>query len=281
MFIKTTFLVLATQLLSTHVLQARAACPCGYQDSNGAVWREAIEADFTTSYTTALSNFAVQTWGSQRGSYYMQNTAANVYSYNDGLGVKTSGYDDSGTIKVGEIDTTRSDILYGSFRIYATVPSVPGVCFGFFTYESDTQEADIEILTSDTEYYRTVHYTNQPGLVDGDTDPDAAKTIVIPGTDIDFTAFGWHRLDWTPSQTAFYYNNQLETTITKNVPTSASTLIFNVWSDGGTGWTQGPPTADAISTVYYINAYFNSTSLDDSTWKATCAAAGNVAPCAV
>ena len=77
---------------------------------------------------------------------------------------------------------------------------MPGVCFGFFTYKSDTQEADIgkfscgsdlgaitnigvEFLSSDTDYYQRVHQTNQPGLVNGNTDPNAYKAVVIPGAD--------------------------------------------------------------------------------------------------
>ncbi|KDQ16874.1 glycoside hydrolase family 16 protein [Botryobasidium botryosum FD-172 SS1] len=227
------------------------SCPCGYRDSNGAVWRESFVSDFTSSYTTAINNWNVQTWGGQRGSYFMQNTAANVYPYNSGVGLKTSAYTGGGTIKVAEIDSKKQNILYGSFRIRATVPSTPGVCFGFFTYQSDTQEADIEILTSDSEYYRTAHYTNQPGLLNGNTDPQAAKTLVLPaGTD--FTAFGEHRFDWTPGTTKFYYNNALQTTIAQNAPTQPSTLILNVWSSGDPGWTKGPPTADAVSTVQYI-----------------------------
>ncbi|CAE6541108.1 unnamed protein product [Rhizoctonia solani] len=38
-------------------------------------------------------------------------------------------------------------------------PKVPGVCFGFFTYQSDTQEADIEFLSSDADYYQRAHQT--------------------------------------------------------------------------------------------------------------------------
>src|SRR5688572_14388890 len=63
-------------------------------------------------------------------------------------------------------------------RIRATVPSVAGVCFGFFTYHqnadgSNVQETDIEFLSSDANYYNTIHYTNQPGTVNGNVDPNA------------------------------------------------------------------------------------------------------------
>jgi len=56
---------------------------------------------------------------------------------------------------------------------------VPGVCFGFFSYKSGTQEQDIEFLSSDAQYYNTIHYTNQPGLVNGNTDPLAYKQVHV------------------------------------------------------------------------------------------------------
>lgn len=63
----------------------------------------------------------------------------------------------------------------------AQAPSVPGVCFGFFSYKSDTAEVDIEMLSSDPEYYNTIHYTNQPGTVAGVVDNDSYKVVTING----------------------------------------------------------------------------------------------------
>ncbi|CAE6476268.1 unnamed protein product [Rhizoctonia solani] len=211
--------------------------------------------------------------------YGMQYNANNVYPYNDGLGIKTSAFSGSGRVQVGGIGTTRSDILYGTFRMRATVPKVPGVCFGFFTYKSETQEADVEFLSSDADYYQRVHQTNQPGLVNGDTDPNAYKAVVIPGAD--FTAFHEHRLDWLPGSTKYFYDGSLKSTVSKNSPTVASSILANVWSDGGSGWTKGPPTQDAIANIYYIKAYFNSTSLSASQFNSRCAAASNKTPCSI
>jgi len=78
----------------------------------------------------------------------------------------------------------------------AQVPSVPGVVFGFFTYHNDSQEQDIEFLSSEAEYYQHVHYTNQPG-----SDPGATEDVNISGAD--FTTFGIHRFDWFPSETVY------------------------------------------------------------------------------
>ncbi|KAG8744229.1 hypothetical protein FRC10_010591 [Ceratobasidium sp. 414] len=260
--------------------------------------RESFTSDFTTGWSAALSqNFYKFTWSETHANvpYSMQYTDANVYGYNDGLGLKTSAFPagSTGPVNVAGIGTLRSDILYGSFRMRATVPSIPGVCFGFFTYKTDTQEADIgksaymQFLSSDANYYQTLHQTNQPGLMNGNTDPDAAKVAsFVFGSDIilmghAFSAFHEHRLDWLPASTKYFYDGTLKSTVSKNSPTVASSVLANVWSDGGSGWTKGPPTQDAIATVYYIKGYFNSTSLSASQFNSQCAAASNKTPCSV
>ncbi|KAJ7672797.1 hypothetical protein B0H17DRAFT_179232 [Mycena rosella] len=132
----------------------------------------------------------------------IQYVSANVFEYQDALGLKASAYDNSGSVKSAEIFTQRSDILFGSLRMRAQVPSVPGAVFGFFTYIIDTQEQDIEFLSSD--YYQHVYYTNQPGqLPSGNVDTQAAKNVEIPGAD--FTTFGVHRVDWLPISTIYSY----------------------------------------------------------------------------
>ncbi|KAJ6461335.1 concanavalin A-like lectin/glucanase domain-containing protein [Mycena sanguinolenta] len=280
------FAVSTTQVLAQ-------SCPCGYKDSNGHVWREAIVSTFTQDAGALAAvnadwiiapDLQVQ---SGHATANIQYTPANVFQYQDALGLKASAYDNSGSVKCAEIFTNRADILYGSFRMQAQVPSVPGAVFGFFTYISGTQEQDIEFLSSDTNYYQQVHYTNQPGNVNGNPDPDAAKDIVVPGAD--FTTFGVHRIDWLPASTTYSYSGNSDsgtpitstTTITKNVPTTPSEFIINVWSNGDPGWSHGPPTADAIATVHYANLYFNSTSLSAASFNSACSAAGNVAPCSV
>ncbi|KAG8863359.1 hypothetical protein FRB96_008851 [Tulasnella sp. 330] len=247
-----------------------------------ATQREGIDADFTANYNSALSNFVAQTWSSNHGfGYNMQMTSSNVYAYNSGLALRTSAYAGGGTIYTAELDSVRTDFLYGTFRMRAVIPTVPGVCFGFFTYNGATtpvSEQDIEFLSSDPTYYDTIHYTNQPGTVDGVVDPKAAYVVTVND---DLTAFHEHRFDWTPTATKYYVDGGLTQTILKNVPAVASSLLTNVWSDGGAGWTKGPPTADAVATIYYIKAYFNSTTFTTASFNSQCAAAGHPAPCSV
>ncbi|CAE6447960.1 unnamed protein product [Rhizoctonia solani] len=278
---------LAIAVASAATLAERqSTCDCGYRDSTGAIWREKIEADFTSAAgaEAVLSQYFEKFHyeeiheGANYEMFYNRN---NVYPHNYGLGVKTSAYT-GGQVQTGGFQTIRSDIKYGSFRMRATVPSTPGVCFGFFTYLRDAvpaAEADIEFLTSDADYYQRLYHTNHPSLINGNSDPDASKTVVIPGAD--FTAFHEHRLDWLETSTKYYYDGALKSTVAKNSPSVPSRLIANVWSDGGLLWSRGPPTQDAIATIYYIKAYFNSTTVSESQFKTKCASAPNKTPCSI
>ncbi|KAJ6459036.1 concanavalin A-like lectin/glucanase domain-containing protein [Mycena sanguinolenta] len=292
----TFFALLSTLILvavpTTQVLAH--SCPCGYKDSSGHLWREAIVSTFTQNagaLDAVNADWIIATdleTQSGTATANIQYVTANVFEYQDALGLKASAYDHSGSVKCAEIFTQRDDILYGSFRMQSQVPSIPGVVFGFFTYFNDTQEQDIEFLSSDTNYYQTVHYTNQPGqLPNGNINSNAAKVVVIPGAD--FTTFGVHRIDWLPTSTTYSYSGNSDsgtpvtsaTTITTHVPNTPSEFVINVWSNGDPEWSHGPPTADAIATLHYANLYFNSTSFSAASFNSACSAAGNVAPCSV
>ncbi|KAJ7147034.1 concanavalin A-like lectin/glucanase domain-containing protein [Mycena crocata] len=274
--------------LVSRSLVVAQSCACGYKDSTGHVWREAIVSTFTQP-AGALAAVdadwiaATDFEGQPTGTANIQYVTANVFEHQDALGLKASAYDNSGSVKCAEIFTQRSDILYGSFRMQAQVPSVPGVVFGFFTYRSDSQEQDIEFLSSDPDYYQHLYYTNQPGqLPNGDVDTTAAKNVVVPGAD--FTTFGVHRFDWHPSETIYSYtgsNNGSTTTVTAHVPTTPSEFVLNVWSNGDSRFSKGPPTSDSIATVQYVHLYFNSTTFSATAFNSACSAAGHIAPCSV
>lgn len=254
---------------------AAASCACGFVDSNNNVWRESIVSDFTSAagaLSVLANDWAIAADHEPQGGNAtadIQYTTANVLEHNDALGLKASAYTGSGSVNCAEIFTKRKDILYGTFRTRSGVPSTPGVVFGFFTYINDSQESDIEFLSSDVNYYQHVHYTNQPGQTAG-----ATQDVQIPGAD--FTAPGEHRIDWLPSQTRYYYNGNVaaEHTITIQVPNTPSEFILNVWSNGDPGWSRGPPTADAYATVQTVSLYFNSTSLSASQFQQNCQSAG-------
>ncbi|KZT29539.1 glycoside hydrolase family 16 protein [Neolentinus lepideus HHB14362 ss-1] len=252
-----------------------SSCACGYRDSAGHVWRESILSDFSGSDALSVvnENWAVETWGQQRQYHYMQYSSANVYNYNNALAIRTQGWSGNGSVYTGEIQTNRDDILYGTFRMYASIPTTPGVCFGFFSYYSDSQESDIEFLTNVTDYSHIVHYTNQPGNTSSNR-----KNVTVSNT---LTSFNEHRFDWLAKETIFYVNGKETTSMTADVPNEASHILANVWSDGNPTWSYGPPAKDAVATVQYINLYFNSTSYNETAFNSNCTEAGKPAVCQV
>jgi beta-glucanase (GH16 family) len=73
------------------------------------------------------------------------------------------------------------------------------------------------------------------------------------------TGFHEYRFDYLPGQVYFYADGRLLAQMNGSaVPTSAGHLILQHWSNGNEKWSGGPPTEDAILTVNYVKAYFNS-----------------------
>lgn len=72
---------------------------------------------------------------------------------------------------------------------------------------------------------------------------------------------GYHeyRFDWLPTRVSFYADGKYLQSFTDNVPTSPGHLVLSHWSNGNSGWSAGPPEVDALMTVSYVKAYFNST----------------------
>jgi beta-glucanase (GH16 family) len=95
------------------------------------------------------------------------------------------------------------------------------------------QEADIEILTRDPR--NRVQYTNQPSTVDGNDVPQATVNGTNPTTE--WTQWNVYRMDWMPKTTSWYVNGESVANISFQVPRDPTTLIVNMWSDGGV-WTQ-------------------------------------------
>lgn len=105
-----------------------------------------------------------------------------------------------------------------------------GACAGIFTYDPTGAESDIEILTRDPD--NIIHYANQPDY-DPVTDtaiPGASTIAALPKP---WTQWATHRLDWFRNLSVWSVDGLVQTTNTYRVPSIPSTLVFNLWSDGG------------------------------------------------
>lgn len=70
--------------------------------------------------------------------------------------------------------------------------------------------------------------------------------------------FHEYRFDWMPDRVSFYFDGQWLWDLVDDIPASGSAIFFKHWSNGAVGWSQGPPMKDAVTTIGYFKAYFNS-----------------------
>ena len=83
--------------------------------------------------------------------------------------------------------------------------------------------------------------------------------------------FHEYRFDWSPDAVKFYADGILLQTMNKSIPTSPGHITLSHWSNGDPEWSAGPPDEDAVLTVSYIKAYFNtSSSPREQDWEKRC-----------
>ncbi|KAH7041279.1 glycoside hydrolase family 16 protein [Microdochium trichocladiopsis] len=167
-------------------------------------------------------------------------------------------------VMVSEVATANQHYTYGTYRASIKVTDVPGTCTAFFWYFNDTQEIDIEFLSYD---FNRNNKSFPVNLVLQSTESAQAghdasgtkdfKKVYLP---FDPTAdFHEYRFDYVPGKVTFYADGKELAEMTgDSVPTTSGHLLMSHWSNGNPGWSHGPPTQDAISTVNYVKAYFNS-----------------------
>lgn len=190
-------------------------------------------------------------------------------------------------IRSSELVTNRSDILYGSFRAGMKITPVNGTCSAFFFYRNDTQEIDIELLSAQQQPQNPP--SNIANLVLQSTQSlqagfNAAGTSGFLPYHLPFdptTGFHEYRYDWTPTAVSFYADGQLLDTMTSSadIPSSPGGIHFSHWSNGDPTWSGGPPESDAVLTISYFKAYFNTSA--DSAVPGACGQSGTNAVCSV
>ncbi|KAL9103334.1 MAG: hypothetical protein Q9187_009016, partial [Circinaria calcarea] len=91
-----------------------------------------------------------------------------------------------------------------------------------FFYKGDTQESDIEILTS--KLTSGIHYTNQNPTA-GSLSTTATNSLPADAT----TTMHEYRLDWLPGKTVFYLDGVQQEEYTENVPSVPGAWLWNNW----------------------------------------------------
>ena len=178
-------------------------------------------------------------------------------------GTSSSSTSSGSMVPIAEIVSQRDDILYGSFRIGMRTTAVNGTCGAFFSYYNDSSEIDLEFLSK-----QQTLTTGSVNLVIQSPQNEALGYVPDTSSDFDLAAlssapdvgYNEYRFDWLPDRVDFYANSRLLRSMTENIPHFPGHVHVIHWSDGNAGWSAGPPSQDAVLTVSYIKAYFNSSS---------------------
>jgi hypothetical protein len=150
----TAFVVAAATFLTITTITAASTapiqCACGFSvnstsDTQHQVFTDFLETDFTRNTIDGwLSQEYNVTAKEARGPYGKQAMPGNVVASSQGLELYARPAIDAewlmsngSTVKdrlvpMGEVDTERTDMLYGSFRIRAKLSGVNGTCGAFF-----------------------------------------------------------------------------------------------------------------------------------------------------
>jgi hypothetical protein len=127
---------LVLTLATLYTLVASNTCQCGFSttDSHTEVFTDFLETDFTANTVDGWipQDYNV-TQKEARGPFGKQAHPENVIPSSQGLQLWVHPpHDDNKTVPMAEVASSRTDMIYGTFRIRAKLSSVNGTCGAFF-----------------------------------------------------------------------------------------------------------------------------------------------------
>ncbi|KJK75426.1 hypothetical protein H634G_08789 [Metarhizium anisopliae BRIP 53293] len=186
-------------------------------------------------------------------------------------------------ISAAEVDTSRRDMFWGSYRATMKLSRVSGTCAAFFWYFNDSQEIDMEFLSRQFDEVKKVFPVNLVihSSLSAKDGYDASKTGTFKTTNLKFDptkGFHEYRFDYLPGHVYFYADGErLGEMKGENVPSSGGHVILQHWSNGNQLWSGGPPASDAAIVVKSVKAYFNSSDAKKrGDWHNTCRGHGEM-----
>ncbi|RPB29915.1 glycoside hydrolase family 16 protein [Terfezia boudieri ATCC MYA-4762] len=266
-----------------------ADCECGYSvnptdERDHTLFTDILESDFTTlKDIRADKDWVLQEWkidkSVSRGPYgrmtvpgnAISNPAKDLAVSDEGVLGREAGLElyvrklqpGDQYVSIVEADSYRADMIYGSFRAGIKTTGISGTCGAFFWYLNDTQEIDIEFLSSQlNDTTSPVNLVLHSSLSKGG---DASGTPTFKVIQLPFEAdkaVHEYRFDWQPHRVSFYADGQWLTDMTEEeyIPSVPGKIILSHWSNGNKLWSGGPPIEDAFMLVQYVKAYFNTSS---------------------
>ncbi|KAF7955800.1 hypothetical protein EAE96_004723 [Botrytis aclada] len=270
---------------------ATADCECGYSSFIGDSVEPYIFTDLIESDFLHIPNITFDTdWRRQqfnmsadagRGPYGMNYSIEQVtsnpildentwsgdgeFGVDPGVQLTVGGGDPAnGFVQTAEMDSAREDLLWGTYRAAMKLTLTPGTCAAFFWYFNDSQEIDMEFLSSQFNVENNTFPVNlvlqsvqsvQAGYNAAGTGNYIVANLPFNPT----TGYHEYRIDFIPGNVIFYADGQILAKMNSTaVPTSPGHMIITQWSNGNPLWSSGPPPHDAVISVSYVKAYFNS-----------------------
>jgi len=129
---------------------------------------------------------------------------------------------------------------------------------------NDTQEIDTEYLSKNQSIVHQIIQTPEAAEkgFDASGTPDSKQWNSVYSLPRDYHEY---RFDWLPDRVEFFLDGMLTFIMTEGIPNSPGHLLLSHWSNGNMGWSMGPPEEDAVLTISYVKAYFNTTSSNGAT----------------
>ncbi|KAF2765799.1 concanavalin A-like lectin/glucanase [Teratosphaeria nubilosa] len=269
-------------LACPNIALATSNCDCGYTINSTILFTNALQTNFTQSGQVTWTSEASVEWQAQqyntsaaaaRGPYGKAAELQNVLVDNTGLQLwarsdSLDGGADGKLVPIAEVVSARSDFLFGSFRVGMKSTAINGTCGAFFFYHNDSEEIDMEMLSKQQgSRSHLINLVNQSpeSVASGYNAVNTSDFITWP-LPFDPTAdMHEYRFDWLPGRIDMFADGQWMRTFEDSVPSSPGALHLIHWSNGDPGWSAGPPSEDAVLTVSYVHAYFNTSSQQNST----------------
>ncbi|KAI1748589.1 concanavalin A-like lectin/glucanase domain-containing protein [Xylaria castorea] len=216
---------------------------------------------FSTAEWT--NTWRAQSWSTPGEGVFRQNSANNVFIAPAEDGEQGSSHLTLRTLRqsdyqsTAEVESATADYQFLTMRMLARSRGASGAVTALFTYTGNptVQEADIEFRTSTA--LDVVQYTNQPGTVNGEEQPDATRAVQLASP---WTGWQEHRYDWSPGSSDWYVDGEKVASIQFQTPTAPLSVIMNVWSDGGVWSGVMGVGGSAEMEVQWLDLTYNSTS---------------------
>ncbi|CAO1614873.1 unnamed protein product [Sympodiomycopsis kandeliae] len=249
------------------------SCDCGFvdaTDSTETVYTTYFRMDFTSSEWTRtdlakafrLSNSTIN---KQSTAPYQRDFSPDQVSLtSSGLALTVSPPADltnGSSVPCAGVYSKTQDFGFGSYHLTAKASEPNGAVNAFFVYKNDTSEVDMEYVSRDagdgTQFIRN---TVKPQIYgdNGKASPLTYDAMVYQGDGSISDEFHDWAFKWNSDSVTFAFDGNTTGSLTTNVPQDPGLFALSAWSDGGKGYSQGPPTSNATFLISQVWVLYNS-----------------------